>query len=201
MSDARKEEAPVQAMAQRIDSSPPADAPAIDGDRLTRLFDEHRQKIYRAAYRITGNASDAEDVLQTVFLRLLRLDRGAHLGEHPGRYLHLSAVNGALDLIRARGGGRNTPLEDVEATLSDGGESDPGHAFDSQVLAARVRHAMTALSPNAARAFALRYLEGCDNAEIARALGTSRAVVAVLLHRARARVQRALRSTPEGDLS
>src|SRR5262245_803001 len=164
MSDARKEEAPVQAMAQRIDSSPPAGAQGpVDTDRLTRLFDEHRQKIYRAAYRITGNASDAEDVLQTVFLRLLRLDRGAHLGEHPGRYLHLSAVNGALDLIRARGGGRNTPLEDVEPVLTDDG-ADPGQALESQVLAGRVRQAMSRLSPNAARAFALRYLEGCDNA-------------------------------------
>ncbi len=195
MSDAKHEEAPVQATAQAIDAAPP-----LDGERLTRLFDEHRQKIYRAAYRITGNASDAEDVLQTVFLRLLRLDRGAHLGEHPGRYLHLSAVNGALDLIRARGGGRMTPLEDVEPVLTDQA-SDPGQAFDSQVLAGRVRDAMSRLSPNAARAFALRYLEGCDNAEIARALGTSRAVVAVLLHRARARVQRALRTPPEGDLS
>ena len=40
---------------------------------LEQIFLEHKDLVYRAAYRVTGNSSDAEDVLQTVFLRLVRL--------------------------------------------------------------------------------------------------------------------------------
>ena len=43
---------------------------------LEDLFREHNGAVYRAAYRITGNAMDAEDVLQTVFMRLLRREDG-----------------------------------------------------------------------------------------------------------------------------
>jgi DNA-directed RNA polymerase specialized sigma24 family protein len=44
---------------------------------LERAFREHHALVFRAAYRVTGNAGDAEDVLQTVFLRLLKRDPGA----------------------------------------------------------------------------------------------------------------------------
>ncbi len=39
---------------------------------LEKLFHEHNALIFRTAYRVTGSAEDAEDVLQTVFLRLAR---------------------------------------------------------------------------------------------------------------------------------
>ena len=42
---------------------------------LEQVFLQHRELVFRAAYRVTGNASDAEDVLQTVFLRLVRQDK------------------------------------------------------------------------------------------------------------------------------
>src|SRR5258708_15851286 len=67
---------------------------------LEMLFREHHGAVYRAAYRITGNAMDAEDVLQTVFTRLLRREEQPDLSESAGSYLHRAAVNAALDLIR-----------------------------------------------------------------------------------------------------
>ena len=42
--------------------------------RLEQIYLEHKDLVFRAAYRVTGNLSDAEDVLQTVFLRLVRLN-------------------------------------------------------------------------------------------------------------------------------
>ena len=44
---------------------------------FSRIFEAHHGMIFRTAYRITGNAADAEDVLQTIFLRLLRQPAGA----------------------------------------------------------------------------------------------------------------------------
>ncbi|MGH9944842.1 MAG: RNA polymerase sigma factor, partial [Pyrinomonadaceae bacterium] len=47
-------------------------APAAPPSELERLYREHHGQIFRTAYHITGSPSDAEDVLQTVFLRLAR---------------------------------------------------------------------------------------------------------------------------------
>src|SRR5438128_9163403 len=67
-----------------------------------RMFEEHHSFVYRAAYRITGNSEDAEDVLQTLFLRLLRRERPPDFQLNPKGYLHRAAVNIALDVIKLR---------------------------------------------------------------------------------------------------
>src|SRR5690349_8480293 len=75
-----------------------AQKPARPGDPgLEQIFLEHKELVFRAAYRVTGNASDAEDVLQTVFLRLARLEKFPEIANLAG-YLHRSAVNASLDL-------------------------------------------------------------------------------------------------------
>src|SRR5690242_2086263 len=68
---------------------------------LEQIFLEHKDLVFRAAYRVTGNATDAEDVLQTVFLRLVRLEQFPEITNLPG-YLHRSAVNASLDLLRGK---------------------------------------------------------------------------------------------------
>src|SRR6266404_8442999 len=82
-----------------------ANMAVMAGDRfkpgLEQIFLEHKDLIFRAAYRVTGNSSDAEDVLQTVFLRLVRLEQFPEISNLPG-YLHRSAVNASLDLLRGR---------------------------------------------------------------------------------------------------
>ena len=65
------------------------------------IFDAHHGLVFRTAYRITGNAADAEDVLQTVFLRLGRRNPAAGALENPERYLRRAAINVALDLVRS----------------------------------------------------------------------------------------------------
>ena len=88
----------------------PLDSPP---DALDALFREHHGAVYRAAYRITGDAMDAEDVLQTVFTRLLRREEQPDLSESAGSYLHRAAVNAALDLMRRRKRSRRVDLEEV----------------------------------------------------------------------------------------
>ncbi|MFY9822294.1 MAG: sigma-70 family RNA polymerase sigma factor [Thermoanaerobaculia bacterium] len=167
---------------------------------LEMLFREHHGAVYRAAYRITGNAMDAEDVLQTVFARLLRREEQPDLSESAGSYLHRAAVNAALDLMRRRKRSRKVDLDEVGESLVDSADPGPERLRGSRELKTRLREAMSRLSPRQAEIFTLRYLEGLGNLEIARLLGASQTSIAVLLHRARHRLQKELGSL-EGDLS
>jgi RNA polymerase sigma-70 factor (ECF subfamily) len=167
---------------------------------LDALFREHHGAVYRAAYRITGNAMDAEDVLQTVFTRLLRREEQPDLSESAGSYLHRAAVNAALDLMRRRKRSRKVDLDEVGETLVDATDPGPEHARGNRELKARLREAMSRLSPRQAEIFTLRYLEGLGNLEISRLLGASQTSIAVLLHRARHRLQKELGSL-QGELS
>lgn len=184
-------------MQAAVYDSPPLTSPP---GTLETLFREHHGAVYRAAYRVTGNAMDAEDVLQTVFTRLLRREEQPDLSENAGSYLHRAAVNAALDLMRRRKRARKVDLEEVGDTLVDHQEPGPERAQGSREIKSRLRAAMARLSPRQAEIFTLRYLEGLGNLEIARMLGASQTSIAVLLHRARHRLQKELGSL-EGEMS
>src|SRR5213596_3594892 len=87
--------------------------PDIDyAGNIEKAFLENHEMVYRAAFRITGNASDAEDVLQTLFLRLVRREWIPDRELGWPRYLRRAAVNIALDIVRARA--RQQPLGNDE---------------------------------------------------------------------------------------
>jgi RNA polymerase sigma-70 factor (ECF subfamily) len=165
--------------------------------QLEELFRAHQVCVLKAAYRVTGSMADAEDVSQSVFLRLAR---GAF---DPGRisnmesYLRRSAVNAALDLIRSRGDREIVPVETADEQQSNSGVL-PERAVSSLEIKNWLRRQLATLSPRAAEMFALRYLEGLDNPEIALTMNTSQAVVAVTLHRTRARLKKGLRAFRKG---
>lgn len=167
---------------------------------MGRVFREHAQTIFRTAYRVTGNPQDAEDVLQTVFLRLVRREAGAPLSDSPAHYLHRAAVNAALDVVRSRRAARIRPLDDVEPQLTCPPERSPERLHGSSEIRNQVRKALGDLSPKSAEIFILRYFEGYDNHEIARMVGTSRSTVAVVLHRTRHRLREVVGS-PMGEKS
>jgi RNA polymerase sigma-70 factor, ECF subfamily len=169
---------------------PAAATAAAPGD-LESLFREHHEQIYRTAYRVTGSPVDAEDVLQTIFLRLASSKERRDLSPSPGSYLHRAAVNAALDLVRSRTRSRSVSIDSFDASQElKSSVLNPEEAHADEELRARVRQAVARLGGRAATAFALRYFEGYDNREIAELLGTSQMVVAVTLHRARTRLRR-----------
>jgi RNA polymerase sigma-70 factor (ECF subfamily) len=157
-------------------------------ETLEQLFWTHHKRVLRAAYRITGNMADAEDVAQSVFMRLAGTD-GIRI-ESAESYLYRAAINGALDLIRKRQGGREVELELATHVATSAASSSPERQLDNGELGRCLREAITKLSARSAEMFVLRYIEGLDNREIARMLGTSRAVVAVMLHQARAKLKK-----------
>src|SRR4051794_25179575 len=89
--------------AQTISSVPnPANFPLIGPDALERAFDAHHAMVFRAAYRVTGNVADAEDVLQTVFLRLAGREFGAEPLDNLEGYLRRAAINASLNLLERK---------------------------------------------------------------------------------------------------
>lgn len=154
---------------------------------LAAAFEEHHRRVFRAAFRVTGSIDDAEDVLQTVFLNMMKRETGTglDLGNDPKSYLCRAAVNAAVDVLRARK--RKTALE-LEA---EGRDETAGadRELARRELRRQLRNALTRLSPRAASIVALRFFEGYGNAEIATMLGTSPSSIAVTLHRARRRLK------------
>jgi RNA polymerase sigma factor (sigma-70 family) len=150
---------------------------------LERAFDAHHAMIFRTAYRITGNAADGEDVLQTVFLRLAAREAAAESVENLEGYLRRAAVNASLNLLEQRSR-KNVPLEDAP---------EPRGAPDQGELREILRIAIAKLGGRTAEMFALRFLEGHSNGEIAEMFGVSALVVGVTLHRARKQLQKAIR--------
>lgn len=166
-------------------------------DQLSRLFGEHHRRVLTAAYRITGNLADAEDVTQGVFLRV------AHGNGMPmtnaGSYLYRAAINGALDLLRRRKAAATEPLEGAASAPSTGWGSSPEKEASGRQLGEWLRRAISELPPRAAEMFTLRYVEELENREIAAVMGTSRAVVAVTLHQSRSKLKKRLREFERGN--
>jgi RNA polymerase sigma factor (sigma-70 family) len=165
--------------------------------QLEEVFRAHQACVLKAAYRITGSMADAEDVSQSVFLRLARGTVDSGRISNLQSYLHRSAVNAALDLIRSRGHREDVPVETADELESNPGVS-PERALSSLEIKSWLRRELATLNPRAAEMFALRYLEGLGNSEIARTMNTSQAVVAVTLHRARAQLKKGLRGFMKG---
>jgi RNA polymerase sigma-70 factor (ECF subfamily) len=160
-------------------------------DALESLFREHHQQIFRTAYRITGSPTDAEDVLQTIFLRLMRRESGSiDLAPSPAAYLMRASINASLDVIRSRQTDPSVNLQEIEAETIESLAASPEAQHEDRELRLLIRQAVATLGAKAAEFFALRYFEGYDNREIAEMLGTSQMVVAVVLHRSRLRLRK-----------
>jgi RNA polymerase sigma-70 factor (ECF subfamily) len=168
---------------------------------LERVFLEHKERVFRAAYRVTGTVSDSEDVVQSVFLKLARRELG-EVGDdiqNIGGYLHRAAVNAALDVIRLRRDAQNMALEDAEVSRPLELSSPAEGEYSPLELRRWLRQAISKLGTRSAEMFVLRYIEGRDNSEIAKMLKTSRATVAVTLHRTRSLLKNDFRAYMEGS--
>ena len=157
-------------------------------ESLAALFREHYKGMFRVAYRITGSATDAEDVLQTVFVRLTPGWGERDLSPNPRAFLYRAAINASLDVVRRRIRVNAVPLEVVDFEQTSNAASPADELADSE-LRELIRQGVAKLEGRAAAAFALRYYEGYDNPQIAEMLGTSQMMVAVTLHRARTRLR------------
>src|SRR5262245_55259872 len=120
--DTMKEEPAVHALTQpRLESDGAAHA------ATAALFEAHHERVYRVARRITGRAEDAEDVLQTVFLRILRREEPPIRAEEAASYLHRAATNASLDTIRRRRAARAEAIDDADRFSDDAPSPEARH--------------------------------------------------------------------------
>ena len=157
---------------------------------LERLFQEHHGRVFRTAQRITGSPADAEDVLQTVFLRLIKGQDDYDWSANPEAYLSRAAINASLDLLRSRKRAKAVAIDDKEVDSMAGNSRSPESEHAERELQTLVREAVARLGKTAGEMCVLRYYEGFDNKEIASLMKTSPLVVGVVLHRARTKLKK-----------
>ena len=157
---------------------PPDDAAAValakggDEDAFRLLVERHGRGVYRLAYRMTGRAEDAEDVVQEAFVRAYRqLDRFEARATF-ATWLYRIAFNCAIDYMRARPHRETTESHETPERHA---RADVAPSHDDLVFATeigdRVQQALCGLTPQERAAFVMRHYEGCSIEEIATALG------------------------------
>jgi RNA polymerase sigma-70 factor, ECF subfamily len=163
---------------------PESDAAAVararggDSEAFRLLVERHSRSVYKVAYRLTGRAEDAEDVVQETFLKAYRqLDRFEERASF-GTWLHRIAWNCSVDLLRSRP--KREQAEESEtleqlgsisaATATSAASPSPERLMASTQLGDRVKAAMARLSALERAAFVMRHYEGRTIEEISRAL-------------------------------
>src|SRR5262245_21606465 len=132
----------------------------LDND-FERVYREHAALVYRTAYGVLGNREDAEDVLQAVFLKVLRIELSPNLDTNQRGYFYRAALNLSLDVLEARRRRphlieANMPFE-IEAPVAD----DPVVKHE---IHQHLYQAIAKLNPRTAEILALRYVHDSSDA-------------------------------------
>ena len=151
----------------------------VPGPGFAELYERHSEAVFRAALRVTGNQADAEDVLQTVFVRVLA--QGGHMAgvSTPGAYFRRAAVNAAVDVLRRRELRAESPVDDQALETGQ----------PPVLLKEQLRRAIAALDSDDASLFVLRHVEGFSIEELAGMFELQKNNVTVRLYRIRQRLQ------------
>lgn len=177
-----------------------------DTDALRVLYDRHRSKVYRLGCRYLGSPTEAEDLVQQVFLKVWKAAPGFRGDAKISTWLYRVAANAALDRRRRRrtvgledlhpegaeriadravldaeersGLGRRPGMADVDA------DADPLRAAHRRTVQERVEEALQELSPSQRMAFVMRHWEGLSIKEIAAAMEVAEGTVKSHIFRA-----------------
>ena len=148
----------------------------------------HSGRVYRLAYRLTGNQHDAEDLTQEVFVRVFRSLASYTPGTFEG-WLHRITTNLFLDGARRRQRIRFEGLGDDVAQRVPGSEASPAQAWDDSHLDGDIQDALQALPPDYRAAVVLCDIEGFSYEEIAATMGVKLGTVRSRIHRGRAQLR------------
>jgi RNA polymerase sigma factor (sigma-70 family) len=155
------------------------------------IVEQHSDRVYRLAYRLTGNRHDAEDLTQEVFVRVFRRLDTYTPGTFEG-WLHRITTNLFLDQARRKQRIRFDALSDERAGLLRSTGPAPDTALDDQLFDDDVERALASLPPDFRAAVVLCDVEGLSYDEIADILGAKLGTVRSRIHRGRAMLRRAL---------
>ncbi|MBO0863769.1 MAG: RNA polymerase sigma factor SigE [Mycobacterium sp.] len=160
-------------------------------DELVR---QHADRVYRLAYRLSGNQHDAEDLTQETFIRVFRSVQNYQPGTFEG-WLHRITTNLFLDMVRRRGRVRMESLpEDYDRVPAD--EPNPEQIYHDSRLGADLQAALDSLPPEFRAAVVLCDIEGLSYEEIGATLGVKLGTVRSRIHRGRQALRDYLASHP-----
>jgi RNA polymerase sigma factor (sigma-70 family) len=152
---------------------------------------QHAPRVYRLAYRLSGNPQDAEDLTQETFVRVFKSLASYQPGTFEG-WLHRITTNLFLDMVRRRQRIRFDALPDDSERLP-GRERSPEQVYADSHLDPDVQRALDALHPDFRVAVGLCDIEGLSYEEIATTLGIKLGTVRSRIHRGRLQLREALR--------
>lgn len=166
-------------------------ARAFDLDALAEVYDRYSPEIYRYALRLLGDEALAEECVADTFHRfLVTLRQGGGPTDHMKAYLYRMAHNWITDVFR-RNPARWQELEDDEfEEIEETNLPSLEMQVSQKMEQSRVRRALQALTPDQRQVVVLKFLEGWQNEDIARALGKPLGAVKSLQHRALASLRR-----------
>ena len=179
---------------------------AQSGDRraFAELYDRHVRPVYWQAYSVVGDAGEAEEVTQDVFVTTWRKIRAiTPVDGSLLPWLLVTARYTALNAHRRAARRRIEPLDDdtsegsAERRLSAAGDSQVEREIEAAQVRAEIDKAVAALAPNDQRLYELCVEGDRTYEQAARELGVSHAVVRNRLHRLRTRLRADLRSMRE----
>ena len=144
-----------------------------DADAFRELVLQHSQRVFGTAFRVTGSAEDADDVVQETFLRAYRK---LHLFDGRSQFstwLHRITVNCAMDLMRkkTRRDAREISDEGVSEIRMIATDPRPDRMAASGEVGRQVEKVLRSLSPTERTVFVLRHFEGHTSKEISQMLG------------------------------
>lgn len=169
-----------------------ADAQTWTPPSWEEIVSTHSTRVYRLAYRLTGNQHDAEDLTQEVFVRVFRSLSTYTPGTFEG-WLHRITTNLFLDTVRRKQRIRFDALADDAAERLPSREPTPQQHFNDTHFDADVQHALDTLAPEFRAAVVLCDIEGLSYEEIAATLGVKLGTVRSRIHRGRSQLRKALR--------
>lgn len=168
-----------------------ADAQAWTPPTWEEIVSTHSARVYRLAYRLSGNQHDAEDITQEVFVRVFRSLSSYTPGTFEG-WLHRITTNLFLDMVRRRQRIRFDSLGDDADDKLAGEEPSPQDRFDDHHFDADIQQALDTLAPEFRAAVVLCDIEGLSYEEIAATLGVKLGTVRSRIHRGRSHLRKAL---------
>lgn len=168
-----------------------ADGQAWTPPTWEEIVSTHSGRVYRLAYRLTGNQHDAEDLTQEVFVRVFRSLSTYSPGTFEG-WLHRITTNLFLDMVRRKQRIRFDALGEDAAERLPSREPTPQQVFNDAHFDADVQQALDTLAPEFRAAVVLCDIEGLSYEEIAATLGVKLGTVRSRIHRGRSQLRKAL---------
>jgi RNA polymerase sigma-70 factor (ECF subfamily) len=156
-----------------------------------KIVKSHGPAVWRTAYRLLGNETDAADCFQETFIGALEVSRRQRVRKFAALLIKLATAR-AIDRLRQR----YTDSMHNTTTLCTVPTGEPGPAQQAAALelAEQLRKALAQISPQEAQVFCLRHLNGMSYRQIAKELGIKTNTAGVMLHRARARLREILQA-------